>query len=135
MREAATKIPVSVHPKILSVVMFGDPGLRKGVQREPVKQFPKALQARLLENCAHFDPICDQGSYWSGMGHHVGYNDPGTQYLAESANFIIMAFRGSPLPAKPDAPRDEVYEDPRTNPEIIGTSPTMYELSPAKKPY
>lgn len=54
MHKAATQIPTALYPKIKSVVMFGDPNLRLGRLGD---QFPTALRAKLLQNCAVNDPV------------------------------------------------------------------------------
>jgi hypothetical protein len=57
MRVAAPKIPEAIQRnKILAVVMFGDPGLKKrmGMTLTPL---PSALQTKLFENCAIGDPV------------------------------------------------------------------------------
>jgi hypothetical protein len=44
----------------------------------------------------------------SGVGTnsapHLTYNNPGTTYQADSAKFIVAAFKGTPLAAKPTVP-------------------------------
>lgn len=54
MHRAADKLPVSLFPKIKSVVMFGDPNLRLGRLGD---KFPAALQSKVLEVCAKGDPV------------------------------------------------------------------------------
>jgi hypothetical protein len=54
MHKAAAQIPNAIIPKIKSVVMFGDPNLRLGRLGD---QFPTALRAKLLQNCALNDPV------------------------------------------------------------------------------
>ena len=54
MHRAADKLPVSLFPRIKSVVMFGDPNLRLGRLGH---QFPAALQPKVLEVCAKNDPV------------------------------------------------------------------------------
>lgn len=61
MHKAAEKIPTALYPKIKSVVMFGDPNLRLGRLGE---QFPTALRAKLLQNCAIDDPV---SRYYAGI--------------------------------------------------------------------
>lgn len=100
MRGAAPKIPDSIQQnKILAVVMFGDPGLRR-----LSKEFPAPLQSRLFENCAVGDPVCTSGD---SFGPHMTYNSAGTSYQRDSANFIAAAFKGKPLPSKPTAPSSQ----------------------------
>lgn len=54
MHQAADKLPVSLFPRIKSVVMFGDPNLRLGRLGH---KFPAALQPKVLEVCAKNDPV------------------------------------------------------------------------------
>jgi len=98
MRLAAPKIPANILPKILALVMFGDPGLRSGRFGTP---FPAPLQGRLFENCAPKDPVCSEGS---DFNPHLTYNSAGTTYQRDSTNFIVAAFKGNPLPPKTTVP-------------------------------
>jgi cutinase len=52
------KLDESVLPKIVAVVMFGDPGF-KGTQGPPGRSepFSAALTARLRQNCSPGDPV------------------------------------------------------------------------------
>jgi hypothetical protein len=60
MRVAAPKIPEAIQrDKILAVVMFGDPGLKKRMGAALVP-LPPALQTKLFENCAVGDPVRDK---------------------------------------------------------------------------
>jgi hypothetical protein len=54
MHKAANQLPASLHPRIKSVVMFGDPNLRLGRLGDP---FPTALRSKVLQNCALEDPV------------------------------------------------------------------------------
>jgi cutinase len=58
MRGAAPKIPTELQSKIIAMVMFGDPGLKRG------SKFPDSFQAKLMENCAPGDPVCHSGKLW-----------------------------------------------------------------------
>jgi len=95
MRAAAPKIPSSLYPKILALVMFGDPALKRG------GRLPEPLQSRLFENCAAGDPVCSPGN---DFGPHMTYSRRGTDFQADSAKFIAAAFKGTPLPAKTSVP-------------------------------
>ncbi|KAH7392204.1 cutinase-domain-containing protein [Phaeosphaeria sp. MPI-PUGE-AT-0046c] len=90
MHKAAAKIPAALYPKIKSVVMFGDPNLRLGRLGD---QFPTALRAKLLQNCAVDDPTCDKGTC---QIHHLEYIRPA--WTNRAVNFIVKAFQGTPLP-------------------------------------
>ncbi|KAF2436099.1 alpha/beta-hydrolase [Tothia fuscella] len=97
MRRATPSIPPGMQQsKILAMAMFGDPGLKRN------SQFPATLQAKLLENCAVGDPVCTQGS---DFNPHLTYNSRGTTYMQDSAKFIAAAFKGTPMPASPIAPK------------------------------
>jgi hypothetical protein len=52
------KLDESVLPKIVAVVMFGDPGF-KGTSIPPGRHIPfsDSLKAKLLENCEPGDPV------------------------------------------------------------------------------
>jgi hypothetical protein len=68
MRGAAPKIPDSIQQnKILAVVMFGDPGLRR-----LSKELPAPLQSRLFENCAPGDPV--SSAYYPEKTDHLFLN-------------------------------------------------------------
>jgi len=87
MRAATAKLSRPFYTEIVALVMFGDRGMRD----MNITQFPSELQGKLLENCAPRDPGC------SGVGTdsapHLTYNNPGTTYQADSAKFIISAFK------------------------------------------
>jgi Cutinase len=107
IREATLNITADIQPKIISLVMFGDPGIKPGVKREPIPEFMPPFKAKLYENCVVGDPVCADGAmlWGSGLGKHLEYSMPGTKYLSDSANFIIKAFQGTPLPPQETAPR------------------------------
>lgn len=109
IRETAQNITTSILPKITSLVMFGDPGIKPGVKREQIPDFMPALKAKLFENCVIGDPVCAEGAmlWGSGMGKHLEYSMPGTKYLSDSAYFITKAFQGTPLPPHETAPRPD----------------------------
>ncbi|TID26593.1 F-box protein pof12 [Venturia nashicola] len=108
IREAAQNITTSIQSKTISVVMFGDPGIKPGIRREPIPEFAPAFKAKLFENCVIGDPVCAEGMPWdSGMGKHLAYSMVGTSFLSDSANFIIKAYQGTPLPPQETAPRPD----------------------------
>jgi type IV secretory pathway VirJ component len=53
MHSAAARIPTAIQQKIVAMVMFGDPGLKRN------SKFPPLLQSRTLENCAVGDYVSD----------------------------------------------------------------------------
>jgi cutinase len=89
----------AVIPSILALVMFGDPGF-KNTGTGPLgaqPKFPPVLFERLRENCAARDPVCDPSI--GGFENHLNYvQDP---WQKDSADFIIAAFQGKPLPKAP----------------------------------
>jgi len=95
-----------VIPKILALVMFGDPGFRGGFGLGVIgggNQFPGALFDRLRQNCAKGDPVCDPATP-AGFERHLEYAK--TMWQQPSADFIIAAFKGQQLPKSPRVPED-----------------------------
>lgn len=64
---------------------------------------PDGLQAKLRENCAPGDPVCDPKG--TDFNQHLKYID--AKYQAPSAVFIEAAFKGEALPKAPTS-----YLDP-----------------------
>jgi cutinase len=113
MHAAAVKFDSAVISKIAAAVMFGDPGFKSGGAGKGfvTPGFPAALQAKLKENCNPGDPVshftrsfvaallilskvCDpKGGEFSG---HLAYSK--ALYQTPSAEFIVAAFKGLPLP-------------------------------------
>ncbi|KAE9962891.1 hypothetical protein BLS_009913 [Venturia inaequalis] len=92
MHNAVPKIPEATQKKVLALLMYGDPELRNGASG---KKFPAELEKVLLQNCAEGDMVCDKGSCFA----------PHLQYIRQpwvdrSVEFLIAAFKGTPLPAK-----------------------------------
>jgi hypothetical protein len=56
-RAASVRIDPIIYPKILALVMFGDPGLRSDRTNTRAPAFPVALQSKLRENCASGDQV------------------------------------------------------------------------------
>jgi hypothetical protein len=54
MHFAGQHIPIKIQKKILAVVMFGDPALKKGA---PEPRFPLELEMKLLQNCVRNDNV------------------------------------------------------------------------------
>lgn len=61
------------------------------------------MQAKLRENCAPGDPVCDPKG--ADFNQHLKYID--AEYQAPSAAFIEAAFKGETLPKAPTS-----YLDP-----------------------
>jgi cutinase len=92
------------NDKIVAVVTYGDPGQRNPVPR-PAPAFPAALQAKTALNCAKGDPACDATADNSNFDAHLTYNKAGTTFQADSAAFVVAAFKGLALPKVNNAPR------------------------------
>jgi len=91
MHGAAAKINAALYPRIVAIVMFGDPG-NKGPSAVsplggPVPVFPAELQSKLKENCAPGDPICSAGT---NRGAHLTYSTG--DYMSSSAGYIKKQF-------------------------------------------
>jgi len=96
MHAAAVKFDAAVTSKIAAAVMFGDPGFKSGggAKGFSTPGFPAPILAKLKENCHPGDPVCDpKGGEFSG---HLQYSK--APYQQESADFIVAAFKGLPLP-------------------------------------
>lgn len=93
----------AIEDKIVAVVLFGDPGLNQASfdavpkgQDPGLQPFPKPVFAKLREFCNTGDPVCSRGT---NFGAHMGY----TKYATGLAtDFIVAAFKGTPMPAKTD---------------------------------
>jgi cutinase len=92
MHSAAVKLPADLHPRVVAVVMFGDPGNMGPSAKSPlggtVSVFPRALANRLMENCAKGDPVCGAGS---NILAHLTYGTG--NYMSESAKYIQKQFQ------------------------------------------
>ncbi|TID22001.1 carbohydrate esterase family 5 protein [Venturia nashicola] len=100
-------LDTSVIPKVLAVVLFGDPGFKGtvGPTGTTVPKLPSAVQEILIENCAPGDPVCDPKG--SERKKHLAYI--GAPYQAESAAFVIAAFKGEKLPESIKEASDPVW--------------------------
>jgi len=99
------KLDESVLPKILAVVMFGDPGFKgteSSLGRSSSIPFSASLEAKLRQNCGPGDPVCDPTG--SGYENHLVYIDDPWQ--TDSVAFILAAFKGEPLPKAVKGPMD-----------------------------
>jgi cutinase len=77
VRLAAAKMPVEIIPKILAVVVYGDPtivGDSMAVGPVPAGRMSDALYKRLQENCSKGDFTCDTGpGCHSDLARHMDY--------------------------------------------------------------
>jgi cutinase len=93
---AATRIPRNVLPKVLAVVLFGDP---TKTSPKGVEKVPDALYQRLQENCSKGDHTCDtsKGCH-SDHARHMDYvKQP---WIDRGAKFIAAAFQGKQMQAE-----------------------------------
>jgi Cutinase len=86
MHGAGQKIPAALLPRIVAVVMFGDPGNRGPNVPSPLggitPVFPTALADKLKENCAKGDPVCTNSGV--DIDQHLEY----LEYMSSSAEYI-----------------------------------------------
>jgi hypothetical protein len=54
MHRASANLSVNLFPRVVALVMFGDPGNKQNTR---VRSFPVYLGSRLFENCADGDPV------------------------------------------------------------------------------
>jgi hypothetical protein len=100
------KLNPEVISSIEALVMFGDPGFR-GVVPSIMGgggKLPEVLFSKLRQNCAKGDPVCDPVTP-AGFENHLDYAK--STWQNDSANFIIAAFKGEPLPKAPRLPEDQ----------------------------
>ena len=94
MHFAASKLPTSVFPRIVALVMYGDPAnpgpsLSAPPRIPSVPAFAAALNQKLKENCATGDPVCSDGTV---VKAHLSYDSANTTYIADSAAYIQQQF-------------------------------------------
>jgi Cutinase len=94
MHGAGEKIPAALMPRIVAVVLFGDPGNRGPNVPSPLggitPVFPKALADKLKENCEKGDPVCTNSGQETEQ--HLGYVEPTKDYMSSSAAYIKKQF-------------------------------------------
>jgi len=99
------KLNSDVVPKVLALVMFGDPGFSgtggmAGLMTAPA--FPEVLNSKVRQNCNKQDMVCDPSG--GNFAAHLEYNkDP---WQKDSVDFIVAAFTGKALPKAPRTPED-----------------------------
>lgn len=92
MHYAADKIPKELLPKVVAVVMFGDPIL-KGAAGQGGPKFPAELDNRTLQNCNEGDSVCDPKA--KCFFPHLAYiRQP---WVDKTVKFLVAAFEGKPL--------------------------------------
>jgi len=91
MHGASVKLPTSIFPSIVALVMFGDPGNRGANVRSPlggmVPAFPAELAKKLKENCERGDPVCTNSG--KEIGDHLVYSDERKGYIKGSTEYIL----------------------------------------------
>jgi hypothetical protein len=87
---AAAKLPAALYPRVVALVMFGDPGNRGPNVASPLggitPVFPKALEDRVKQNCEKGDPVCTNSGV--DIDQHLGYLEPTKDYMSSSAAYI-----------------------------------------------
>lgn len=95
MHIAAKTIPTSLFPRIVGLVMVGEPSNRGPKELNPLGPmppgFPPALAGKLKEICAHDDPVCTNNG--TSIPVHLAYNDPGTTFIADAASYIQKQYQ------------------------------------------
>ncbi|KAF2435264.1 alpha/beta-hydrolase [Tothia fuscella] len=122
---AAKKIPeATAANKIKALVMFGDPSLKQ------TNTYTPTLLTKLWENCEACDMVCDKGR---DFGPHLRYQREA--YQSKSAEFIIKALQGQPLPAKVSVPEIKSVQCAGSSPpETITINCPKGAATPAKGP-
>jgi cutinase len=85
MHAAAEDIPLSLYPKIKSLVMFGDGYLRLG---DIASRFPLGLNSKVRQVCADGDPTCDRDG--NCTYYHLTYIRP--EFIDPAVDFIVENF-------------------------------------------
>jgi cutinase len=122
LRNPRPELDKSVIPKILAVALFGDPGFKgtTGPTGATIPVFPSEIQAKMIQNCAPGDPVCDpKGS--TGLKHLDYAKNP---YQSQSIAFILAAFKGEALPKTIKSANDQEWianaENTRPKPAAKG---------------
>jgi hypothetical protein len=75
--------------------LFGDPGNRGPNLPSPLGgityPLPASYANKLKENCNYGDPICSFSG--TDVAAHLSYSVPGTNFIADSANFIFNEYQ------------------------------------------
>jgi cutinase len=86
--DATQKIPKGLWPRIVAVVMFGDPGNQGPTAKSPmgglVPVFPEVLAARTKQNCASGDPVCNKAG--GNILAHLTYGSG--SFMSDSAAYV-----------------------------------------------
>jgi cutinase len=132
MHDAAAKLDPSVFPRIVAVVMFGDPGNKGPGALSPlggkVAVFPADLQAKLKENCATGDPVCSSGL---DISAHLTYVSG--DYMSQSASYILKQFQsGGKAGASPSPNGGPNDKAPAGNASAMQALGSLLGASPAQ---
>jgi cutinase len=89
---AAEAMPPELTLKILAILLYGSPTMACA---EDYGKIPDTLLGRLQESCSKGDNTCDK----TGQCHarHMDYVKK--PWIDRGANFIVAAFKGTPMPA------------------------------------
>ncbi|KAF2670610.1 alpha/beta-hydrolase [Microthyrium microscopicum] len=90
---AGAKLPKELIPKVLAVVLYGDPMM---VSSSGIGKLPDELDNRLLENCSKGDSTCDRAG--KCFSPHLDYVQK--PWVDRGVKFIEAAFKGTPMPAQ-----------------------------------
>jgi cutinase len=94
MHQAAAQISPDLYPRIVALVMFGDPGNKGPSAKSPmggtVPKFPAPLAGKVKENCAKGDPVCTNSG--KEVNDHLVYYETKFDYMSSSAEYIKKQF-------------------------------------------
>jgi pimeloyl-ACP methyl ester carboxylesterase len=94
MHSTAVQLPKDLYPRVVALVMFGDPGNRGPNVQSPmggkVPPFPVELEQKLKQNCEKGDPVCTNSG--TDPGAHLQYSDTKLKYMTDSAAYIKKQF-------------------------------------------
>jgi len=88
MHGASATLNTALFPRIVGIVLFGDPGNRGPNVKSPlggtVPPFPKDLAEKLMENCAPGDPVCTNSG--AKVADHLVYVE--NPWISDSVSYI-----------------------------------------------
>jgi len=94
MHSAGAQIPPALYPRIIAIVLFGDPGNRGPNVTSPlggiIPPFPDELAQKVKENCEKGDPVCTNSG--KVVADHLAYTDDDKGYMPANAAYIKKQF-------------------------------------------